>query len=62
MSEPVAVEFEAEVRQVRNMVDGTFKLELNLPEYAVKQASWLLEHNKALVKCVVELDDGTVQR
>jgi hypothetical protein len=60
MTDPVAVEFEAEVRQVRNMVDGSFKLELNLPEYSGKQAAWLLEHNKALVKCVVELEDGSV--
>lgn len=56
MSEPVAVEFEAEVRKVQNMVDGSFNLVLNMPEYAGNQAAWLLKHNKALVKCVIELE------
>jgi hypothetical protein len=53
MKEQIAVEFEAEVRKVQNMVDGTFNLVLNLPEYASKQAAWLLQHNKALIDVVI---------
>ena len=43
-SEPKAVEFEAEIRQVKTMADGSFNITLNLPEYCSKQAQWFLAH------------------
>jgi hypothetical protein len=38
-----AVELTAELRQIKTMVDGTYSITLNLPEYMVKQVAVLLE-------------------
>ena len=34
--------FSAEIRQVKTMVDGTFNVTINLPEYCLDQAKTLL--------------------
>lgn len=41
--EPVAVKFEAEVRQVKTMADFTVNVTLNLPEYCREQAKELID-------------------
>lgn len=41
MAEPIT--FDAEVRQVKSMVDHTINLTLNLPEYCSEQAAQLLK-------------------
>jgi hypothetical protein len=57
MSDEVrAVEFVAEVRQVKTMADGTVNLTLNLPEYCKPQAAWFMQHQGEQVKSVSELD------
>lgn len=50
---PVAVEFTAEVRQVKSMVDHSVCVTLDLPECAVEQSGWFLKRIGELVKCVV---------
>lgn len=57
MSEPFT--FEAEVRQVKSMVDHTVNITLNLPEYV--DASWFLKRIGEMVSVAV-VEDGTVQR
>ena len=54
-----AVEFVAEVRQVKTMADHTVNLTLNLPEYCVKQAAWFMQHQGEMIKGVSILIDGT---
>ncbi len=55
MAEPVAVEFEAEVKQVKTMMDHTVNVILCLPEYSKEQASWFLKHQSELVNVVAVL-------
>lgn len=52
-----AVEFVAEVRQIKSMADGTANITLNLPEYCVDQAAWFLKHQGDMIHGVVELSD-----
>jgi hypothetical protein len=47
-----AVEFVAEVRQVKTMADHTVNLTLNMPEYCVQQAAWFLQHQGGMIQCV----------
>jgi hypothetical protein len=56
MTEQVAVEFLAEVRQTKNMADHTYNVTLNLPEMAGEQAAWLLRHQLELVKAVIVIE------
>ena len=51
--EPVAVEFEAEMRQVKSMADGTYNLVLNVPEYCLPQVQTMMGWLKSLIKVVV---------
>jgi hypothetical protein len=48
-----AVEFEAEVRQIKSMADHSFNLTLNIPEYCLPQAQemmgWLLDQVKVAI-------------
>ncbi len=53
MTDKPAVEFEAEVRQVKTMADHTVCVTFNLPEYAVEQAAWFLKNQGQMVKAVV---------
>lgn len=36
------IRLEAEVRQVKSMVDGSYNVIINLPEYHLAAAQWLL--------------------
>ena len=58
MDEIKAVEFVAEVRQVKTMADHTVNLTLNLPEYCVKQAAWFMQHQGEMIKGVLILVDN----
>jgi hypothetical protein len=51
--EPVAVKFEAEIRQVKSMVDHSVCVTLNLPEYSINEATWFLKKIGSSVSCVV---------
>ena len=51
--EPVAVELEAEVRQVKSMVDGSFNIVLNVPEYCLPQVQTMMGWLNGLVKVVM---------
>jgi len=48
-----AVEFEAEVRQVKTMVNGTVNVTFNLPEYCIPQAQEMIGWIGDMVRCVV---------
>lgn len=49
-----AVEFVAEIRQVKTMADHTVNVTLNLPEYCIDQVSELLKHHGWQVQGVIE--------
>ena len=50
---PVAVEFEAEMRQVKSMADGTYNIVLNVPEYCLPQVQTMMGWLKELVRVVM---------
>ena len=52
MSDTVAVEFEAEIKQVKTMMDHTVNITICLPEYAIEQATWFMRNQGALVDIV----------
>lgn len=58
----IAVEFVAEIRQVRSMSDHSVNITLNLPEYAMTESQWFLVRIGEMVRCVAVVEDGTVQR
>ena len=53
LAEPVAVEFEAEMRQVKSMADGTYNIVLNVPEYCLPQVQTMMGWLKSLVRVVM---------
>lgn len=53
MPDPIAVELEAELRQVKSMADGTFNIVLNVPEYCLEQTRVMLGWLKSQVKIVM---------
>ena len=53
MAEPIAVEFEAEMRQVKSMADGTYNIVLNVPEYCLPQVQTMMGWLKSLVRVVM---------
>ena len=53
LAEPVAVEFEAEMRQVKSMADGTYNIVLNVPEYCLPQVQTMMGWLKELVRVVM---------
>ena len=53
LAEPVAVEFEAEMRQVKSMADGTYNIVLNVPEYCLPQVQTMMGWLKDLVQVVM---------
>lgn len=53
---PIAVEFEAELRQVKSMADGTYNLVLNVPEYCLAQVQTMMGWLKELVRIVIVKD------
>ena len=52
-AKPVAVEFEAEMRQVKSMADGTYNIVLNVPEYCLPQVQTMMGWLKGLVKIIM---------
>ena len=54
MTDPRAVELEAEVRQIKSMADHSYNITLNVPEYCLSQVQvimgWLQEQVKILVE------------
>jgi len=48
-SETLAVEYHAEIRQVKSMADHTTNVTLNFPEYCKKQSAWFLEHTGEMI-------------
>jgi len=54
MSEPVAVEFEAELKQVKSMSDHTYNVVLNVPEYCLPQVKlmmgWILCQSRVIIE------------
>ncbi len=53
MAEAVAVEFEAELRQVKSMADGTYNITINVPEYCLEQVQTMMGWLKDLVQIVM---------
>lgn len=54
----VAVEVDAEIRQVKSMADGSINVTLNLPEYCIPQAKWLLDHLLDAVRVLIQYDNS----
>ena len=55
---PVAVEFEAEMRQVKSMADGTYNITINVPEYCLEQVQVLMGWLKELLQIVAVKDSN----
>ena len=53
LAEAVAVEFEAELRQVKSMADGTYNITINVPEYCLEQVQTMMGWLKDLVRVVM---------
>jgi hypothetical protein len=57
MDEPIR--FDAEVRQIKSMADGSFNLIINIPEYNLEQAQelmgWLRDQ---IAVAIVRVNDG----
>ena len=53
MTEPVAVELEAQVKQVKSMADHTYNLVLNVPEYCLGQIQQIMAWIDDQVRLVV---------
>ena len=51
------IEFQAEVRAVRTMADGTINVVLNIPEYCLEQAKKFIDWHHLLVNMVAELEE-----
>jgi hypothetical protein len=56
--EPVAIEFDAEMRQVKSMADGTYNIVLNVPEYCLPQVKEMMGWLKSLVKVVMANEEN----
>lgn len=53
MAEPQVVKFEAEMRQIRSMSDGTFNLVLNIPEYQLTETQTMMAWLKGQVDVAI---------
>ena len=53
-----AVQFDAEVRQIKTMADHSINLTLNVPEYAIEQMRVMLGWLQDQVNVLVERTDG----
>ena len=56
MSDIKAIEFVAELRQVKTMTDGSISIYLNLPEHCREQAKVLLDWHHLEVYGILSLD------
>ena len=61
-SDKLAVEFEAEIRQVKTMADGSCNITLNLPEYCKGQAQWFLAHVLDVGQGVFDISNPNTQK
>jgi len=52
-TEVKAVEFEAEMRQIKSMADGTYNIVLNVPEYCLPQVQIMMGWLQSQVKVVM---------
>jgi hypothetical protein len=52
-----AIEFVAEVRQVKSMADGTYNIVLNVPEYCLPQVQRIMSWLKTMLR-IVAVTDG----
>jgi hypothetical protein len=57
LSETVAIEAVAEVRQIKTMADFSVNLVLNLPEYCKEQAKQFIDWQGKTIKIVAILDE-----
>ncbi len=57
MNETRAIEFVAEVRQIRTMVDGSINVILNLPEHCREQVKVLLDWHHQEVHGILTVED-----
>lgn len=57
MADPVAVEFEAELRQIKTMSDHSCNVVFNVPEYCVEQVQTMLMWLGDMVQ-IVAVDEG----
>jgi len=53
MAKPQVVKFDAELRQIKSMADGTYNLTLNIPEYALNQTQTMMGWLKSQVDVAV---------
>lgn len=53
VAEPEVVKFEAELRQIKSMADGTYNLTLNIPEYCLKETQTMMAWLKGQVDVAV---------
>jgi len=61
MAEPQVVKFDAELRQIKSMADGTFNIVLNIPEYALSQTQTMMGWLKSQVDVAVVYREQTEQ-
>lgn len=54
MSASETVTFQAEVRSVKTMADGTVTITLNMPEYCLEQAKRFIDWHGLMVECEVK--------
>jgi len=57
VDKPIAVEFDAELRQIRSMADGTCNVVLNVPEYCLEQVQTMLGWLKDMLRVVMVQTD-----
>lgn len=54
-----AVEYVAEIRQVKTMTDHTVNVTFNLPEHCATQSAWFLQHQGDMIQGVSVLQGLT---
>jgi hypothetical protein len=57
LTETVAIEAVAEVRQIKTMADFSVNLVLNLPEYCKEQAKQFIDWQGKTIKIVAIIDE-----
>lgn len=58
MSEVKAIEFEAEIKQIKTMADSSVNLILSLPEHCREQAKVLLDWHHMAVRGMLALEES----
>jgi hypothetical protein len=60
--EPIAIEFEFQMRQVKSMADHSINITLNLPEYCTEQAAALMKHIDDAGRAVIVFEPEQTQK